>query len=467
MTTTPPSTSPGTSPGTSPAGHRPVPRVGLVGVNGYGRTHLRNAVRLQEQGLLRLTGYADVAPDAATVVAEHLPARGYAGPPPRGHRTLTDLLAAGRPDIVVLGTPIPLHAQMIEEAFAAGASVLVEKPPVVTVQDIDRLLARQGSGDATDSADPGDSGDPQDSAGPLCQVGFQNARAPVVRALARLARDGALGEVEHVGLVGRWSRADSYYARTDWAGRLVHHGRYVLDGTLTNPFAHGLMNALIVAGDHDDAPATPTTVRAELYRCRDSIDGDDTASVRIDTAEGRTVVAAVTLCAPAQVPPYVFVKGSRATARAYYTTGELTLDSARTVRPPAAAVRAVEALAADTARAGRAPGDAGSPDLLANLVNVVRGYEDRLLCPLRMTRGFVLALNGMYESAGRPGPVSPRCTTVHDENGERWVHLVGVDDLIERCARDGLLFSEAGAGWASPTRAFSLANYRDFTSFSC
>ena len=167
---------------------------------------------------------------------------------------------------MVLGTPIPLHAQMIDEAFAAGASVLVEKPPVVTVQDLDRLLARQGSGD---------------SGGPLCQVGFQNARAPVVRALARLARDGALGEVEHVGLVGRWSRADSYYTRTDWAGRLVHHGRYVLDGTLTNPFAHGLMNALIVAGDHDDAPATPTTVRAELYRCRDSIDGDDTASVRI------------------------------------------------------------------------------------------------------------------------------------------------------------------------------------------
>ncbi|SDT11507.1 Gfo/Idh/MocA family protein [Actinopolymorpha singaporensis] len=454
--TTPPLSSPQADPGDT------TPRVGLVGVNGYGRTHLRNAARLQEQGLLRLVGYADVAPDAAAVVAEHLAARAYDGPPPHGHRTLTDLLATDRPDIVVLGTPIPLHAQMIEEAFTAGASVLVEKPPVVTVQDMDRLLALQDSAGSAGSGDSGDSG------GPLCQVGFQNARAPAVRALARLARDGALGEVEHVGLGGRWSRPDSYYARTDWAGRLVHDRRYVLDGTLTNPLAHGLMNALIVAGDHDDSPATPTAVRAELYRCRDSIEGDDTASVRVETAEGRTVVASVTLCAPVQVPPYVFVRGSRATARAYYTTGQLTLESARIAQPPpAAAVRAVEALAADAARAGRAPGDPGSPDLLANLVNVVRGYDDRLLCPLRMTRGFVLALNGMYESAGRPGPVSPRFTTVHDENGERWVHLVGVDDLIERCARDGLLFSEAGADWATPTRAFSLANYRNFTSFSC
>ncbi len=153
-----------------------------------------------------------------------------------------------------------------------------------------------------------------------------------------------------MGLVGRWSRADSYYARTNWAGRLVHDGRYVLDGTLTNPFAHGLMNALIVAGtttsaghpDHGAGGAVPLPGQH---------DGDDTASVRVDTAEGRTVLAAVTLCAPEQVPPYVFVRGGRATARAYYTTGELTLESARTgQQPPAAAVRAVEALAADAER---------------------------------------------------------------------------------------------------------------------
>ncbi|GAA4990871.1 Gfo/Idh/MocA family protein [Actinopolymorpha pittospori] len=402
----------------------PLPRVGLVGVNGYGRTHLRNAARLHDEGRLRLLAYADVAPTAAAAVAEHC------AEPPRAYPGLGAMLDAEALDVAVLGTPIPLHAEMIEQAFGHGVSVLVEKPPVVTVQDVDRLLGRQENG------------------GPACQVGFQSARAPVMRTLARLARSGALGTVEHVGLVGKWLRADSYYARTGWAGRLTHEGRYVLDGTLTNPLAHGLMNTLILAGDDDDHPATPATVQAELYRCRDTIEGDDTASVRITTTNGRTILLAVTLCARTQVEPYVFVKGTLATAKAFYTAGALEFEPSTHG----------DAVAAGTEKA---------PDLLANLVNVVGGTREQLLCPLRMCRGFVLALNGMYESAGRPRPVSPHFTSVHVENGERWVHLVGVDDLVERCAHQGQLFSEAGAGWASPTRAFSLANYRNFDLSSC
>ena len=277
-------------------------------------------------------------------------------------------------DMVVLATPIPLHAEMIELAFAAGVSVLVEKPPVVTVQDIDRLLrlqearAREGR--------------------PVhCQVGFQTARSPVVETLGQLARSGALGTVELVSMIGRWQRSDAYYARTRWAGRLVHDGRYVLDGTLTNPFAHGLMNALVVAGRDAEHPATPTSVRAELYRCRD-IEGDDTSSVRITTAEGVTVLAAATLCAGEQRDPRIVVKGSRATVSASYTTGNLQVDPPDALEPPDLTTRE-------------------RPDLLRNLAEVVGGTSNDLLCPLRMCRGFVLALGGIYESAGRPRPVSP------------------------------------------------------------
>ncbi|WP_020580371.1 Gfo/Idh/MocA family protein [Actinopolymorpha alba] len=398
------------------------PRVGLAGVNGYGRNHLRNAVRLDGEGLLRLVAYADVAPDAAGTVAALCPH------PLPGYASFERLLADEALDIAVLGTPIPLHAEMIDQAFAHDVSVLVEKPPVVTVQDLDRLLQAQEGRDV------------------VCQVGFQNARSPVIRALGQLGRSGVLGEIELVGIAGHWQRSDAYYARTDWAGALVHRGRHVLDGTLTNPFAHALMNALLVAGRDDDHPATPATVQAELYRCRD-IDGDDTASVRITTDEGIPIVAAVTLVAGTHADPRVFVKGSLATATAYYTKGRLEID------PPEFPL----AVSPDTS--GQAP------DLLANVAEVVRGTNKQLLVPLRLCRGFVLALNGMYESAGRPRPVSPRFTTDRSENGERWVHLDGVDDLIEHCAQTGQLFSEAGAGWASSTQAFSLARYHTFDLF--
>ncbi len=399
-----------------------VPRVGLVGVNGYGRTHLRNAARLQAEGRLRLVAYADVAPTAAGAVAKACP---Y---PVRGHPSFEELLAAEDLDVAVLATPIPLHATMIRLAFEHGVPVLVEKPPVVTIQDLDALL-RLG-----------------DDRGLACQVGFQTARSPAVDALGDLVRSGALGDVDVIAMIGRWQRADSYYARTAWAGRLVHDGRYVLDGTLTNPFAHGLMNALLVAGPAVGVPATPATVQAELYRCRD-IEGDDTSSVRITTTDGTTVVLAATLCAGTQTAPRIVVKGSLATARLSYTTGQLDVEPAGTNVP--------------TPTFGR-----DRPDLLANLVEVVGGADSQLLSPLRMSRGFVLALDAMYESAGRPRPVLPPDVTVRHDNGERWVHLDGVDSLIEHCALHGQLFSEAGASWASPTKPFTLESYQAFDAFS-
>ncbi|MGH3486990.1 MAG: Gfo/Idh/MocA family protein, partial [Actinopolymorphaceae bacterium] len=250
------------------------PRVGLVGVNGYGRTHLRAAAGLHRERHLDFVAYSDVAANAPDAVAEACSHR------VAGFASYRQMLAEVPLDIVILATPIPLHAAMIERAFAAGVSVLVEKPPVVTIQDLDRLVALQRDH------------------GVLCQVGFQTARSPVTDALSELAHGGALGAIERIAMAGRWQRSGAYYARTGWAGRLRHEGRYVLDGTLTNPFAHGLMNALLVAGRAAGRPvgesAVPATVHAELYRCRD-MESDDTASVRITTTDGQTVVAVTTL----------------------------------------------------------------------------------------------------------------------------------------------------------------------------
>jgi predicted dehydrogenase len=403
-----------------------LPRIGLVGVDGYGRTHLRAAAGLHRERRADLVAYSDIAPGAGDAVAEFCRHR-VAGFP-----TYARMLAEVPLDIVVVATPIPLHAEMVEQGFTAGVSVLVEKPPVVTIQDFDRLVELQRDRDV------------------LCQVGFQTARSPVTDALGELAASGALGEIERVAMVGRWKRPDAYYARTGWAGRLKHEGRYVLDGTLTNPFAHGLMNALLVAGRaagrQVGESAVPASVRAELYRCRD-IEGDDTASVRITTTDGQTIVAVTTLCAAEQTDPRIVVHGTSATATAWYTTGKLAVVPDTAVdRPPQ-------------------PGTVDRSHLLADLAEVV-GCRDRdILCPLRMCRGFVLALAGIYESAGRPRPVSPTAVTARIQEGERWVALNGVDAVVERCAREGLLFSEAGADWSAPTREFPLDTYSHFDLF--
>jgi len=251
-----------------------------------------------------------------------------------------------------------------------------------------------------------------------------------------------LGDVEVIGASACWRRADSYYARADWAGRLERQGKPVLDGTLTNPLAHSLMNCLLVASDDEAGTARPRDVQAELYRCRPDIDGDDTSTARITTENGRTILLATTLCAAEQTEPVVFAKGSRGTATAYYTSGRFRTD------PP------------DLAAAVDAPVDRSA--LLTDLIAAVRGETDRLRCPLDATENYVLALDGIYESAGRPVLVPGEFTEEFHVDDERFVHLRGVEAAIESCAHEGRLFSEAGMPWARPTARFDLTGYGRF-----
>lgn len=397
-----------------------MPRIGLIGVTGYGRTHLRAAVELERQGRAELVAYADVTPDApAAVEAEH-------GGSVRGYQSYLQMFGDERLDIAVVSTPIQMHAEMIEQALSHGLHVLVEKPPVVTVQDFDRLLALQRAN------------------GLHCQVGFQTAFSDAIASLGAAVREGRLGDVELIGGVARWRRPDSYYARARWAGRLVMDGRLVLDGTLTNPLAHALMNCLLVAGDDELRPAAPESVQAELYRCRE-IESDDTSSVRIHTTNGRTIVLGTTLCAAEQTEPFVFAKGNRGTAVAHYTSGRMASEPAGLVPPVSAAV------------------DRSGP--LANLVDVVTGAADQLRCPFESTGSYVRAVNGMYESAGRPVPIPPEFLELRDDDGDRLVYLTGIEPIVERCVGEGALFSERGVAWARRTEPFPLAGYRSFDRF--
>src|SRR5690242_2408494 len=123
------------------------PPVMLVGAYGHGRGHLEHLAALAAAGRIRLAGVVDVRP-----LDEHQ--RSLAGD------ALIDTdagraIAAARPAVVVISTPMHTHADLARLAFRAGAHVLLEKPPTPTLADFDRLLADQRA------------------AGVACQVGFQ------------------------------------------------------------------------------------------------------------------------------------------------------------------------------------------------------------------------------------------------------------------------------------------------------
>jgi predicted dehydrogenase len=375
----------------------PVP-VLLVGAHGHGRWHLRNLDRLRRAGApVRLAGVCDVRP----LEPEQ---RALAGDVPTGQR-LDELLDAVRPGVTIVCTPIPTHARLALAAARSGSHVLLEKPPTPTWDGYCRLRAGiAGTGRAV-------------------QVGFQSLGSAAVPAVRALVADGAIGEVRGIGAAGAWVRDAGYWSRAPWAGRRVLDGEPVVDGALTNPFAHAVATALALDGSGGQ---DPLDVRVELYRAS-PIEADDTACLRLTTARGTTVAVAVTLCAERHEEPYVVVHGTR---------GRIVLDY-KSDR--------VRLLAGDRVETTTHP----TTDLLENLVAHTRDPGAGLLVPLAATRAFMRVVEAVRLAPDpREVPAGHRRTDTSGPHPR--AVLPGVGAAVARAAEELALFSELDLPWAVP-----------------
>ncbi|WP_370524129.1 DUF6807 family protein [Cellulomonas sp. APG4] len=402
-------------PGGTPVASTP-PTIAVVGVHGHGRTHLRNALRLEAQGRARLAAVVDprsldeadlawlerdlgthgAVPDVAAALAR------LAEVP--HHGDLAALLATRPPSVVVLSTPIHTHHDLAVEALRAGCDVLLEKPPTASLTELDQLLAVEAA-----------------SAGTV-QVGFQTFGSGALDRIAEVLASGRLGEVTAVEALGTWVRPVGYWTRSAWAGRRTLGGRAVVDGVVTNPLAHAVATALRIAGARttDDV----ASVELDQYRVND-IEADDTSVVRVRTADGVPVTAALTLCAATHELPTVTVRGTR---------GHLVLDYY------ADAVEVVTDAGTERLAADRT-------DLLEDLLRH-RAAGTPLLSPLREAGAFTRVLDAV-RTAPDPRPVDPaHVDRVTDDAGTHLV-LRGVEEWCRRAVREGRTFAELGAPWAT------------------
>jgi predicted dehydrogenase len=367
------------------------PRVALIGMHGHGRVHLDGLLDRHRAGQLVLCGVADVR---EPVDADLLAGRVF-------DTDAIRLLERVRPDIVVIASPAHTHRELAERAMLLGAHVLLEKPPVTSLADHDRLLAVA------------------DRTGRHCQVGFQAFGSAAVQELLRRHRSGEFGAVRRVSVVGCWSRGADYYSRSHWAGRRTVDGVVVADGALINPFAHGVALALRLAAPKADVSMQ---VRAEAYHAY-PIEGDDTMSARIVPDGGVPITAAVTLCAEHEFEPYVRVFGTSAEATVWYTEDRVRIDASG----------GREELTGDRI--------ALIDDLIANLA--ADPADNVLYSPLRDTRAFTAVLSAIVAGpAARPIPepyqrITPTGRTVP-----------GIEDVVVTAGERGMLFSELDLPWA-------------------
>ncbi|KQO97047.1 DUF6807 family protein [Leifsonia sp. Leaf264] len=377
------------------------PRVILVGANGFGAVHLRNLERLRDS--VELVALAD---------PHRGPADGFGSEVPL-HPSLDDALrateAAGiRADIVIVATPIGTHADLAETAMRAGADVYVEKPPVASMADFERVLRVQ------------------EETGRAVQVGFQSLGSHALDAIA------AHGAVWSVAAHATWLRDRAYWGRSPWAGKRVVDGRPMIDGVATNPLAHAVATALRIAGARRREDVA--SVEVELYRAND-IEADDTTSLRVRLASGEVVSAALTLCAAEQHDPELSVRTDAGELTFWYTRDEL-----------AGADPVPDAVDGAAASGSAASVTHGRTDLFENLL--AHRATGRPLLSSLVDAGAYMEVLEAIRTHEEPVAIDPAFITWQGEGDA--AHPV-VDDVgwwVQRTAAAGALFSEMHVPWA-------------------
>ncbi|ONI91826.1 oxidoreductase [Saccharothrix sp. ALI-22-I] len=180
----------------------------IVGTGAIATAHAEAVAR--SAGRARLVGAVDIEPDRASAFAATWDVPTYP--------SLADLLDAQRPDLVHLCTPPGSHLPLALECLAAGASPVVEKPPVLSLAELDRLRVAEAAAGV-----------------PVATV-FQHRFGSGAVRLRRLLAEGTLGRPLLASANTLWFRDDDYFAvpwRGSWelegGGPTMGHGIHQFD----------------------------------------------------------------------------------------------------------------------------------------------------------------------------------------------------------------------------------------------
>jgi predicted dehydrogenase len=170
--------------------------VAIVGTGSIARTHVEALRTLSDQATV--VAATDIDPSRARAFRSRYGIPGQ-------HESLSALLTAVRPDLVHVCTPPGAHAGQALSCLQAGSSVLVEKPPALSLHDLYSVAAAQGRD------------------GPWFATVFQHRFGSGAQRLARLMRDGVLGRPLVAMCTTAWFRDQSYFDEP-WRGRWETEG---------------------------------------------------------------------------------------------------------------------------------------------------------------------------------------------------------------------------------------------------
>jgi predicted dehydrogenase len=175
---------------------------------------------------------------------------------PARYTSVDDMLAAERPDLVHVCTPPSTHVELVVQCLDAGAWVLLEKPPCLSLAEYDRIERAERAG------------------GPYASVVFQHRFGSGARHLRELIDSGALGRPLVAVCHTTWYRDHAYFA-VPWRGRWATEG----GGPTMGHGIHQMDLLLALLGDW-------TEVRAMAGRLDRSVQTEDVSMAMVRFTSG-------------------------------------------------------------------------------------------------------------------------------------------------------------------------------------
>ena len=208
----------------------------------------------------------------------------------RQYANITDLLAHERLDVAILCTPPDLHLEQSLAAFAAGVHVVCEKPPALSLAELDQM---QGAADA---------------AGLALAIVFQQRTGSAAAHVKHLLDSGALGRPLLAQCQTLWLRQDDYYA-ADWRGTWDGEG----GGTTLGHGIHQMDLLAYLMGDWAE-------VDARVWRLARDIEMEDVSTATIQFANGVVATAVSSVLSPRETS-YVRIDTDLATVEVEHLYG--------------------------------------------------------------------------------------------------------------------------------------------------
>jgi predicted dehydrogenase len=234
----------------------------IVGTGAIAAAH---AQALRQHGeRARLVAVADLDPKRARTFARAWDA-------PEVYPSLAAVLRHGEVDLVHLCTPPATHAPLALECLRAGTTVLVEKPPALSLAELDTLA---------DAA--------RDSGAHVATV-FQHRFGPGAVRLRAMTAAGGLGRPLLATCETQWYRDDAYF-QVPWRGRWATEG----GGPTMGHGIHQVDLLLSVLGPWESV----TAVAAR--RARD-VETEDVSMALVTFADGAVATVVNSVISPRQV----------------------------------------------------------------------------------------------------------------------------------------------------------------------